>query len=175
VQCRRPTYPLADRKARRVAHVRTGKCEETSPEDLLRTKGPWVAHTPRVSYWARRAQHTSCGFPHRKPHTRPRVVPRIGNPGLSAHFAPDVGFREPRPFAPKMHRDSGCQRGPNNSKGPFLHSFTGERGALVRSCLRFGPTGGSQGRFCRPLCIEQTPSRPGQTTAWSREPRSSAE
>jgi hypothetical protein len=51
-----------------------------------------VPHTPRISYWAWCAQRTSCGFPYRKPHTRPWVVPRIGNPGLSAPFAPDVGL-----------------------------------------------------------------------------------
>jgi glucokinase len=51
---------------------------------------------PRISYWAWcESQRTSCGFPYRKPHTRPWVVPRIGNPGLSAHFAPDVGFVRP--------------------------------------------------------------------------------
>jgi hypothetical protein len=74
------------------------------------TGGPY----PRISYWAWWNRRTSCGFPQRKPHTRPWVVLRIGNPSLSAHFAPDVGFREPRPFAPRMHPDLGYRQGPKD-------------------------------------------------------------
>jgi len=38
---------------------------------------------PRVKGWSKR---TSCGFPYRKPHTRPSLVLRTGNPGISLVF-----------------------------------------------------------------------------------------
>ena len=68
----------------------------------------------------------------------------------------------------------------SRTRGPVWCFLTGNPGALGRTwgthlvlpTLR--PYCGSSGP-CKPLCIEQTPSRPEQTTAWSREPRSSAE
>jgi len=75
-----------------VPHVRSSvrgpkKAGEAHPQFLPHRQQMLGAPRPRISCGACRIQRTLCGFPHRKPHTRPSVRQRTGNPGSRSFFA----------------------------------------------------------------------------------------
>jgi hypothetical protein len=90
-----------------------------------------------VRHWSR------TGAPEGVKKSHLRIFPdqgTMGAPYLSAHFAPDVGFREPRPFAPRMHRDFGGLASPVRQAILTISS----RSKRVRHRSRTGAPGSHQ-------------------------------